>query len=279
MNSLFGLNDWIPKLKFRLLALFFVVALFAVGFAFHRHQLDREAAIDRAIREIAAFDDDSRDPKTLFNLLLSLQKLGQSDAVEALRRYNRQDQYSPKPGIIIPLIFRLRQSTDKYPSPSFDRMGETFELTNDEWGYLDTELHGDIPFKTDCLVFASSRMGFDERYFIDWAGQNSAMRTELLTPSNDPFSVGDKLIDELLKREIDSRDQPAERVVNSMRETITRDIHHQVYAMLGHLIDDEDLSSWNDLNEEGKIWNRIRTRCAKNGMRWDTKSNQYEFTR
>jgi hypothetical protein len=255
-----------------------VVTAFAVGFAVYRHQLEREAAIELAVLEIAAFDENSNDPAELLYVLKSLQTLGQSDAVEAIQRFNKQEQYSPKPGIIIPLIFALRQPTDKYPSPSYDQIGQSFELTNDDWGYVDIELHGDIPFRTDCLVFASSTMGFDERYLIDWAGQNGTMQTDPLIPTSDPFCIADKLIDELLERAIESRDQPDERVINSMRETITTDIHHQVYKLIGHLIPYENLKNWNNLAETYRLWNRIRNKCTTGGMKWDTNSKQYEFS-
>ena len=114
---------------------------------------------------------------------------------------------------------------------------------------------------------------------IEWANQHSAMRTELLTPSNDPFSIADSLIDELLGREIDSRGQPTEHAVCSMRETINRKIHNQVYELLDHLIANEGQFRWNEFDEERKIWNRIRTQCASRGMYWNAKSMQYEFSR
>ena len=91
-----------------------------------------------------------------------------------------------------------------------------------------------------------------------------------------------KVIPETIKAsgplELEAKALDESELIASMRETITRDIHHQVYRLIGHLIPDENLTNWNDLADAVTLWNRIRNKCTAGKMEWDTNSKQYEFS-
>jgi hypothetical protein len=296
----------LPVIKRRLiqwsLRSFFVALIgLAVGFSYLGAKVRRESRITKAVRLIEAspgwFRADEYDPIPLIRAVNALQAIGKEDAIEALRRFAKNNSSHGPPDelqehmrLIIPLLFDRVDPEDRFPSVyASDPPGTPYRLEVREWLTADLlSVVGDIPFNCSNIAGFSGAME-DFSYAIDWAQRHARFRSTPLRPVDDPFGAADQLLIEL-RRAANGHGGTGEVSVH-----VKRQIREQVVKAIGHLLppgeSDRFLYSMNwdvrrgDFNEsyravsEDTNWVNLKEKCEPLGIRWSSDEQAYVTTK